>query len=63
MEVMKQAGALKTFTTDIAGCARCGQNHAVLQFKRLERPIGDLTFWASCPTNGEPVLLQFARTT
>lgn len=56
------AKALWTFTTDIGGCARCGQNHEQLEFKRLERPVSALDFWAACPTNGEPVLLRVMKT-
>ena len=42
----------------IVGCARCGQTHRDLSFHKLARPCGDLTHWAPCPTNGEPILMQ-----
>ena len=46
---------------DVRSCARCGQDHEKLEFKLLTNPIPDgdfyWTHWASCPTNGEPVLL------
>lgn len=42
----------------VVGCARCGGNHRDLSFNRLTYPCGDLTYWATCPTNGEPILMQ-----
>lgn len=46
----------------IERCARCGEDHATVEFERLARPIevGEvtLTHWAPCPTNGEPILMQ-----
>ncbi len=49
----------------VNGCARCGGSHA-LSFKRLSRPVGfeaseAFTHWASCPTNGEPILMAFVE--
>jgi hypothetical protein len=50
------------FTTSITGCARChGDGHPDLTFSPLTHPVvllGDLelTHWAACPVNGEPIL-------
>jgi hypothetical protein len=50
-------------TIDQAGCARChGDGHKQITFKRLTHPLVEegglqLTHWAPCPTNGEPILL------
>lgn len=44
---------------DMKGCARCeGEGHPQIRFKKLTHPVGDLTHWAPCPTNGEPILLK-----
>jgi hypothetical protein len=50
-------------TVDLKGCARCdGDGHPNLTFKRFVRPVDavkpDFTHWASCPTNGDPILMQ-----
>ncbi len=43
----------------IRNCARCGGEHAVLEFGELSRPTSHgHTHWAPCPTNGEPILLR-----
>jgi len=57
--------------TTIEGCARCGEDHADLQFKRFDRPILDTRddgtifavwdYWTLCPTSGDPVLLCSER--
>jgi len=44
----------------IMRCARCGEDHAMLDFEALTNPIGDCTHWAPCPVNGQPVLLRFS---
>ena len=41
----------------IVGCARCGGTHGQIEFRKLTQPCGDLTHWAPCPTNGEPILM------
>jgi hypothetical protein len=55
------------FTIDLNGCARChGLGHPQLTFRRLTYPLSgvgaydgaELTHWALCPTNGEPILLS-----
>ena len=38
-------------------CARCEQDHDDLEFTELSKPIDEWTFWAKCPTTGEPILL------
>ncbi len=52
-------------TVDLVGCARCrGDGHPGLEFLPLAYPVElegdepDLTHWAPCPTNGEPILLR-----
>lgn len=56
----------ETITIDLNGCARChGEEHKQITFKKLTYPLSGLTaydgvvptFWASCPTNGEPILM------
>ncbi len=43
-------------------CPRCGEYHYHLPIKALTREaqVGEVVmpFWASCPTNGEPILLD-----
>lgn len=55
-------------TFDLKGCARChGDGHEQLTFRKLTYPLASvtaidgvkLTHWASCPTNGEPILLSY----
>lgn len=42
-------------------CARCGNDHGLIEVKRLKRDIdtGDALFqgWFSCPDTGEPVFV------
>ena len=46
-------------TVDIRECARCGDDHRQLVFKRMARPVDDVwAFWAACPTTGDPILLK-----
>lgn len=53
-----------TITVDVASCARCGQDHASVVFRPLTFPIEmdsgepDLTHWAACPNNGQPILMR-----
>lgn len=48
---------------DQVGCARCeGDGHPGLGFSLLTHPVVvneqvTFTYWAPCPTNGEPILL------
>jgi len=49
--------ATNQVTVSIARCARCGQNHKNLIFKRFESPPDEWTHWALCPKTGEPILM------
>lgn len=49
--------------TSIGNCARCGESHRLLVFRvfmrgPIETATGLATHWASCPTNGEPILMR-----
>lgn len=46
----------------IEHCARCGQNHLNMTFKRLARRMDDLTHWAPCPINGDPIMMEVYQT-
>lgn len=44
-------------------CARCGENHAVIEFKKLQRPVIDsdgteYAHWSMCPNTHEPILMR-----
>lgn len=48
----------------VLGCARCGEDHAVVAFKAFERPPVDdgegntlFTHWGYCPRTGDPILM------
>lgn len=43
--------------TDIKLCARCGGDHDQLEFTELKQSQNEWTHWASCPTNGEPIMM------
>lgn len=49
---------------DINNCARCSGRHDRLVFRKLTRPLDDevshlqLSHWCTCPSNGEPILMQ-----
>lgn len=50
----------------LEGCARCGRDHAMLRFFKLERPMvltgrdggHTLTHWALCPGRREPIMFS-----
>ncbi len=42
----------------LVSCERCGQDHDGVVFKKLDHPVRDLTHWATCPTNGQPILMR-----
>jgi hypothetical protein len=42
----------------VGNCARCGGQHKRLLFKRLTRPAGAWTHYATCPKNKQPILLK-----
>lgn len=49
----------------LTGCARCGGEHENIEFKPLTMPCEpdqdgtQITHWAPCPTNGEPILMGY----
>lgn len=44
---------------NIRPCTRCGEAHKGLLSKRFNIPVlGKWTHWATCPTSGDPILLQ-----
>jgi hypothetical protein len=44
---------------DVKRCARCGKNHAALEFQRFRRaPTSGFEWWALCPTTQEPILMK-----
>ena len=46
------------YTIDVDRCNRCQGEHKRLEFKMMRRPIkGRWSYWAECPTTGEPLLL------
>lgn len=52
----------------LENCARCGGTHLDLTFKLLTQPVHSdddggaaYTHWATCPTNGEPVLMKILQ--
>lgn len=54
---------LNTIKTPVYQCARCGDDHAELEFVQFARPIEDSdstiwTYWTMCPTTNEPILLK-----
>lgn len=49
-----------TMTIDLDGCARChGEGHHGLVFIKLTHAMNEFTYWAPCPTNGEPIMLKY----
>lgn len=61
---------LRAVHVNLVGCARCnnGVGHPGLTFQPLTYPVEigvgggpgerDLTHWAPCPVNGEPILMR-----
>lgn len=52
----------------IVDCARCGEDHTILEAVPFVRPFAPpaaapvvWTHWAKCPTNGDPILFQVAE--
>lgn len=48
----------------VTDCARCGEDHHELAARPLTRPHAPpeasplaWNYWATCPTNGEPILM------
>lgn len=51
--------ASNVLLVDVSGCARCGQNHTSVAFRRMLHPIDDaFPWWGLCPTTREPILLS-----
>ena len=44
--------------SEVLMCARCGEDHAHVTFKRLTRPAATFAYWAMCPTLDEPILMR-----
>ena len=54
-----QAFTGQALTTDVRGCARCGEDHPKLGFRRMSNPIDpNYPFWAPCPNAEGPILLM-----
>jgi hypothetical protein len=49
---------VETMMQDIGRCARCGADHADVEFMKLGRPAKEFGWWAPCPLTGEPILLR-----
>jgi len=53
-----------SIVADVSNCARCGEDHEKVWFKKLQCPIiimgeSALTHWAMCPTLQEPIVLSW----
>lgn len=49
---------------DVQNCARCGEDHTSLSFRKLGHSVdGDppLEYWATCPETDEPIMLGHAN--
>lgn len=44
--------------TSVQNCARCGETHIGLTFKKLRRPVNKSTHWCPCPATHEPILMH-----
>ncbi len=47
--------------TGIKGCVRCGGNHKPLNAKRFRKPHKGYTFWATCPSTKDPILVKVTK--
>ena len=59
-----QAIQVEQFGQRVTNCARCGEDHAQVEFKKFQIPFVDsagteYSHWGRCPTNGDPILLTF----
>lgn len=57
-ELAKDARKRTEIVSTVRSCARCGDDHADLAFRKLARPSGESTHWAPCPKTEEPILLR-----
>jgi len=49
--------------TDIVNCARCGEDHAGMEFQEfVQKPDTGHTHWAMCPEIEQPILLVIVNT-
>lgn len=55
---------MRSFDTDVHGCARCGRDHEEVTFEPFVRPVrlhdAVFTHWAPCPHVHEPILCLVA---
>lgn len=58
----KAEAEIKHMVLDVGRCARCGEDHKQLTFFKLARPTPRYKYWATCPTNGEPILMRVVLT-
>lgn len=43
---------------DIISCQRCGNNHERLDFRKLDNPRDEYSFWAMCPVKNQPLTMS-----
>jgi hypothetical protein len=48
-------------TVRVLQCARCGGDHAEVEFHPLTNPPEDVSHFGMCPTSDEPILLKFTE--
>jgi hypothetical protein len=48
---------MKTITTSVTACARCGGDHLEVEFTPFVRPPSDATHWGQCQKTGDPILM------
>lgn len=46
------------FYSDVIRCARCGDDHRHMLFKKFINPPPEATYFAACPKWSEPILLK-----
>lgn len=52
--------------TGVHNCARCGETHLTLEWKRFKTPIEvsdseKYTGWAMCPTTNDPIMFSVVQ--
>jgi hypothetical protein len=56
-----------TQTQSVRSCSRCGGDHEGVSFRPFVQPVAPpeldfaWTYWATCPTTGDPILLAIAE--
>jgi hypothetical protein len=60
METPKENKSVKSICTTIENCARCGKTHNSITFKPFTNKSDEFkySYWASCPSNGEPIMMR-----